>query len=163
MSDGDARERRLLERLRGAINLSRVQAVAGLVAAILSIGGSVWGYLKMTAPPDTGEMVTLVRDARTDRPVADATLEILTPKDALVTTVATPAGEGRRTLKQGTYRLRVSHPRYATETRQIQVLAGQTSELRVRLVPRTAAGASPVDEAARAVNQGVESIKKIFR
>jgi hypothetical protein len=85
----------------------------------------------------------------------------LTPKDALVTTVPSTGGEGRRQIKEGTYRLRVTHPRYATEVRQIQVVAGQTAEIRFRLAPRPSG--SPLAPAERAVNEGVEGLKKIFR
>jgi len=162
----------LLVRLRGHLSLSRAQTIFGLFAALLSIGGTVYGYLKVTSPPDTGELVTLVRD-RADKPIADAIVEVLTPKDVLVTsfTATEPTG-GRRTVKEGTYKLRVTHPKYASETRTVQVLAGQTSEVRFRLAPPAAArpapassagGSSPVDGATRAVNEGVESLKKIFR
>jgi len=152
----------LFVRLRGHLSLSRAQTIAGLLAAALSIGGSVYGYLRVTRPPDTGEMLTFVRD-RADKPVPDATIEVLTLKDALLMSFppAEPAG-ARRTLKEGTYRLRVSHPRLAPETRTVQVLAGHTSEIRVRLGPRAAA-AAPAGDAARVVTEGVESLKKIFR
>jgi hypothetical protein len=163
----------LLVRLRGHLSLSRAQTIFGLFAALLSIGGTVYGYLRVTSPPDTGELVTLVRD-RADKPIADAIVEVLTPKDVLVTsfTATEPTG-GRRTVKEGTYKLRVTHPKYASDTRTVQVLAGQTSEVRFRLAPPAAArpapasgaagGSSPVNEATRAVNEGVESLKKIFR
>jgi PEGA domain len=42
-------------------------------------------------------------------------------------------------MREGTYRLRVTHPRFGTEVRQIQVIAGQTTEVRLRLTPRAAA------------------------
>ena len=111
----EVRERGLLARLKGAISPSRAQAIAGLVAAFLSIGDSVYGYLKVTRPSATGELVTLVRD-RTDKPVADAMVEVLTGKDALVTSFTTAEATGaRRTLKEGTYRLRVTHPKFAPD------------------------------------------------
>ena len=152
----------LFIRLRGTLSLSRVQATLGIVAALLSIAGALYGYFRpgRTAPADQGEIVTIVQD-RAGKPVADATVEVLTPRDALVTTVPSSGGEGRRHIKEGTYRLRVTHPRYATEVRQIQVVAGQTAEIRVRLGPRPAA--SPLGPAERAVNEGVEELKKILR
>ena len=150
----------LFVRLRAHLSLSRAQTIFGLFAACLSIGGSVYGYLKVTRPPNTGEIVAFVRD-RADKPLTDATIEVLTPKDALVTSLkATEPTGARYTLKEGTYRLRVSHPKLASETRTVEVLAGQTSEIRFRLGPRAAAfpvpGAPPVSDA-------VESLKKIFR
>ena len=154
----------LFIRLRGHLSLSRVQATLGIIAALLSIGGFLWAHFRpgTTVPPDQGELVAIVQEAKSGKPVGDATVELLTPQDALVTTVPATGGEGRRQIKQGTYRLRVTHPRYATETRQIQVVAGQTAEIRVRLAPRAAAG-SPLSPAERAVNEGVEGLKKIFR
>jgi hypothetical protein len=159
---GDDTERPgLLLRIRGHLSLTRVQAVFGIVAALLSIGGALYGYLRPGRAPDTGEVVAIVQEAKSGKAVTDATVELLTPKDALVTTLATGA-EARRSMKEGTYRLRVTHPRYATEVRQIQVLPGQTAEIHVRLAPRPAA-ASPLSPAERAVNEGVEGLKKIFR
>ena len=150
----------LFIRLKGHLSLTRVQATLGIIAALLSIGGALYGYLRpgKTVSADKGEIVTIVED-RTGKPVGDAMVEVLTPKDALVTSLASTAGQAKRELKEGTYRLRVTHPRYATEVRQIQVVAGQSAEIRVRLAPR-AAPASPTE---RAVNEGVEGLKKIFR
>ena len=151
----------LLLRVRGHLSLTRVQAVFGIVAALLSIGGALYGYLRPGRAPDTGELVAIVQEAKSGKPVTEATVELLTPKDALVTTLAVSGNEARRQMKEGTYRLRVTHPRYATEVRQIQVLAGQTAEIHVRLAPRAAG--SPLTPAERAVTDGVESLKKIFR
>jgi hypothetical protein len=152
----------LLVKVRGHLSLTRVQATLGIVAALLSIGGGLYGYLRPSRAPDTGELVTIVREAKSGAAVTDATVELLTPKNALVATLPTANGEVRRPMKEGTYRLRVTHPRYATEVRQIQVLAGQTAEIRVSLAPRAAAG-SPLTPAERAVSEGVEGLKKIFR
>jgi hypothetical protein len=152
----------LLLRVRGHLSLTRVQAVFGLVAALLSIGGALYGYLRPGRPPDSGELVAIVQEAKSGRPVTDAVVELLTPRDALVTTMTLDGSQARRQTKEGTYRLRVTHPRYATEVRQIQVLAGQTAEIQVRLAPRAAAE-SPLAPAERAVNDGVEALKKIFR
>jgi Carboxypeptidase regulatory-like domain len=161
MSDESERPGLLL-RIRGHLSLTRVQAVFGIVAALLSIGGALYGYLRPGRAPDTGEVVAIIQEAKSGRAVTDATVELLTPKDALVTTLATTGAEARRSMKEGTYRLRVTHPRYATEVRQIQVLPGQTAEIHVRLAPRPAA-TSPLSPAERAVNEGVEGLKKIFR
>ena len=153
----------LFIRLKGHLSLTRVQATLGIIAALLSIGGALYGYLKPGKPvaADKGEIVAIVED-RSGKPVGDATVEVLTPKDALVTSLASAGGEAKRQLKEGTYRLRVTHPRYATEVRQIQIVAGQTAEIRVRLAPRAAG--SPLTPAERAVNEGVDTLrKKVFR
>lgn len=152
----------LFVRLRAHLSLSRAQAIFGLIAALLSIGGSVYGYLRVTRPPNTGELIAIVRD-RGDKPLPEATIEVLTPKDALVTSLsaANPAG-ARYTLKEGTYRLRASHPKLATETRTVQVIAGQTSEVRFRLAPRAAASPSVVPGTEQ-VGEAVETLKKIFK
>jgi len=151
----------LFVKLRAHLSLSRAQAIFGIIAAVLSIGGSVYGYLRVTRPPNTGELVAIVRD-RGDKPLPEATIEVLTPKDALVTSLraSDPAG-ARYTLKEGTYRLRASHPKLAAETRTVQVIAGQTSEIRFRLAPRAAA--SPTVPSTEPVGEAVETLKKIFR
>ncbi|HXD95733.1 MAG TPA: carboxypeptidase-like regulatory domain-containing protein [Candidatus Acidoferrum sp.] len=152
----------LMLRVRGHLSLPRVQAIFGLIAALLSIGGALYGYLRPGRAPHTGDLVAMVQEARSGKAVTDATVEILTPKDALVTTLGASSGEARSQMKEGPYRLRVTHPRFATEVRQIQVIAGQTTEVHVRLAPRPAA--SPLGPAERAVNEGVETLKKkVFR
>jgi hypothetical protein len=42
-------------------------------------------------------------------------------------------------MREGAYRLRVTHPRFGAEVRQIQVIVGQITEVRVRLAPRSPA------------------------
>jgi len=150
--------RRLIEALRAHLTLSRFHAIVGIIAGFVSISVGLYSYLHFSKPgaPVVGEIVAVVQDARTGKPVTDATVEILTLKDAVVTTL-TPGAEGqaRGRLKEGTYRLRVVHPRYVAEARQVQVVAGQTSEVRVKLVqPPPKAGA--LDEA-------VGAVKKIFK
>jgi hypothetical protein len=128
----------LLLRVRGSLSLSRVQAIFGLIAALLSISGALYGHLR-PGRADAGDLVAVVQDARSGRAVTDATVEILTPRDALVTMLGATTGQARSQMKEGPYRLRVTHPRFGTEVRQIQVIAGQTTEVRVRLAPRAAA------------------------
>ena len=164
----DEREMKgLLRRAKEILSLSRVQAILGIIAATLSIGGALYGYLRPAKPPTTGEITFVVQDAKTSKALSDATIEVLTGKDALVATLAATGGQARQSLKEGAYRLRVSHPRFATETRQVQVLAGQTQEIRLRLMPRAAATGGgqggALEGAGRAVDEGVEKVKKIFR
>ncbi|SRR5258706_7468050 len=152
----------LIVRVRGHLSLSRVQAIFGITAALLSIGGALYGYLRPGRAPHMGEVVAIVQDARSGKPVTDALVEILTPKDALVTTLPATTGEARSQMKEGPYRLRVTHPRLGPEVRQIQVIAGQTTQVQVRLGPRAAA--SPLTPAERAVSEGVDALKKkVFR
>jgi hypothetical protein len=165
---------RLFVRLRDSISLTGVRTGVLLIAASLSISGYVYGYLKAASSPTHGELLTVVRD-RGQTPLSDAHVEVLTPENAPVASfsAAAPPG-GSRVLKEGTYRLRVSHPKYVTETRMVQVIAGHTSEVRVKLGPRvvpppppaptaTAGAAVPVNDAKGFVGEGVDSIKKIFK
>jgi len=140
------------------------QSIVGLVAGLVSIAGAAYSVVRLWSPPvPRGQLVAVVVEARSERPVPEATVEILTRDDALVTSLT--AGEGGRvhsSLPEGTYRLRVNHPRFRTEVRQVRVMAGQTAEVRVGLA-RRASGTSPVDQAARAVNQGVGAVGRFFR
>ena len=66
----------LLLRVRGHLSLSRVQAIFGLIAALLSIGGALYGYLRPGRAAHTGDVVAIVHEARSGKPVTDATVEI---------------------------------------------------------------------------------------
>jgi len=155
--------------VRGHLSLTRLQGVCGTIAALLSIGGA-FGYMVPFQPKsDRGEVLAIVQEARSGKPVADATVELLTLQDALVTMVPPAAGAGsaKAPTKEGTYRLRVKHPKYSTESRQIYVLAGQTAQIQVRLSPRPAPPPpAPVASAPAAEpvqNSPYENIKKLFR
>jgi hypothetical protein len=170
-------------RLRGSISLNGVRTIVLLVAAALSVSGYVYSYFRTARMPTHGELLTVVRDAR-QTPVSDAQIEVLTlDHEALVTSFAAAAAPGGpRILKEGTYRLRVTHPKYLTETRMVQVIAGHTSEVRLKLAPRVVtpprprvrarpparpaperpAATSPLDDARRVVSEGVDSLKRIF-
>jgi hypothetical protein len=122
--------------VRDAISLAGVRTVVLLVAASLSISGYVYRYLRVASAPTHGELLTVVRD-RGRTPLSDAQVEVLSLENAPVASFAAadPPG-GPRLLREGTYRLRVSHPNYVTETRLVQVIAGHTSEVRVQLAKR---------------------------
>lgn len=136
--------------------------------------------------PTRGDVIAAAVDARTEKVIPDAILEVLTLQEALVTTL-TPdtGGRARHTIKEGSYRLRATHPRFNSEVRTIHVIAGNTADIRLRLSPRAArppvAGAPGVlgppspgtgtasgsgsssSEIGKAVDEGVNAVKKIFR
>lgn len=148
---------RLIEFVRTRVTLPRAHSVIGIIAGCLSITLGIYSYLHLGKPAVlvTGDVVAIVQDGRTGRPMSDATVEVLTLKDAVVTTLVPGAnGQARGKLKEGTYRLRVTHPRFVAETRQVQVVAGQISEVHVRLVPPAPPPKQgPVDEAVGAVKK----------
>ena len=149
---------RLVQLMRAHLTLSRFHAIVGIIAGFISISVGLYSYLHLStrAAPVTGEVVAIVQDARTGKPVPDAAVEILTLKDALVTTLTPGAdGQARGRLKEGMYRLRVIHPRFVAEARQVQVINGQTSEVHVKLL-QPAPKAGPVDGA-------VGALKKILK
>src|SRR5262249_61403814 len=117
------------------------------------------GVRSSEPPPRWGDGVAIVRGAKPERPISDATIETLTPQQALVTTLtAANRGQARQRLKEGPYRVRVSHPKFGAEVRQIVVQSGQTAEVRVLLTQR-AGGSSPIGEATHAGNEGVGAVK----
>ena len=127
---------RLPERIRTALTLTRFQALVGLTAGILSIGATVWGIVFATRPPvTTGEVVAIVLDARTEKPVPNAIVELGTPQGALISTLLAKEGLVRQTVKEGLYRMRVIHPKFGVEVRPVYVLAGHNQEIRVRVAP----------------------------
>ena len=121
--------------------LSRVQAVVGVLAGCLTIVGTLVSYTGLSKPPAPvqGEIVATVQLANNHKPLPNATVEILTAQDAIVTTLS-PESDGRitRKLKEGRYRLRVTHPNLIPETRFVEVYAGQQSQVRVAMMTRPA-------------------------
>jgi hypothetical protein len=117
------------------VPLPTVQAIVGVAAGALTIivtGGSLLG-LSYRAPVQ-GEVVASVITVRHRAPVRDATVEILTPAAAIVTTLnADDDGRIQYRLREGQYRLRVTHPRYLPDQKDIQVWAGQRADVRVAL------------------------------
>jgi hypothetical protein len=146
--------------------LSGAQSVIGLLAGIFSVVGGVYtGVQYLHRATDTGELVTVVHDARTDRPVIGPNVEVLGADDAIVTTLgAGDSGQLRTRLREGTYQVRVTHPRYAPDTRRVRVAAGHTAEVRVQLAPRGPGSGPPavVTGAARTVNEGVSAVRRLL-
>jgi Carboxypeptidase regulatory-like domain len=155
---------RFRKTIRQHASLHRFQALVGLLAGMLSISGAFYSYTRPLAPstPTTGEIVALVQVEHSSRPLTGATIEVVTVKDAaIVTTLLTENGRARQTLKEGIYRLRVTYPRFDPQVRQVLVLSGQTSRLRIGLVPH------PVpprpEEPKNPVSTGFGAIRRIFQ
>jgi hypothetical protein len=152
-------------RLLSGLSLSRFHTVIGTVAGLASIVGAGFSLVQFVRPANTGDLVAIVQTASSHRSVTDATIEVLTPENAIVATL-TPDSAGRVTqeLKEGVYVVRVSHPLYAAEVRRVQVMPRQTVEVRASL----RAGSSSPREGSpssieRAVNDGVGAVRRAFR
>jgi hypothetical protein len=107
--------------------------------------------------------VTTVQEAGSHRSITDATIEVLTSQDEIVATL-TPDATGRATrdLTEGSYVVRITHPRYAAETRRVQVLSRQTVEIRANLRTGSTA-ASPARSSSaveRAVDEGLRGTRR---
>jgi hypothetical protein len=146
------------QRVRSGASLSRIQAIVGTVAGVVSIAGAVASVTPFMRSANTGELVATVQDAASHRAVADATIEVLTAQNDVVATMS-PDSSGRatRNLKEGIYVVRVSHPRYASEIRRVQVMPRQTVEVRANL---RGGSSSPVE---RAIDNGVGAVRRALR
>ena len=139
-------------------SLSRVQSLVGTLAGIISICGAGFSLIHSNDSPNTGDLVAIVQSAGTRQIVPDATVEVLTTENALVTTLTSDAaGRAMQELKEGDYVVRVSHPRYAAEVRRIRVSRRQTVELRASLRPGSS---SPIEHA---VNGTVNAVRRALR
>jgi hypothetical protein len=134
------------------VNLSMFQTVVGLTAGAVSILGALLAVPNYFKPAiGKGEVVAVVVDAKTEKAVSNATVEILTLNNAVVTTVSSGFfGKASSTLEEGQYRIRVKHPKFGAEVRHVQVVSGQSAEVRVQL--RSGASA-PLNEAVNAVKR----------
>jgi len=139
------------------IPLSSVQAIVAITAGVLSaIGGAYSLWQHVMPAPTTGQVLAIIRESRSDKPVNSATVEILTPKNELVTTLtASEQGRLQHALKEGTF---------SAENRTVHVVLGQTAEVaEVRVELRQSAGGSmPLGEAVRTVDEGVGAVKRFF-
>jgi hypothetical protein len=154
--------RTFLRRLpRLNMKLSGVQTAVGLIAGVLSILGALQTMPSYFTPTvGRGGLVAVIVDAKTDKAVSEATVEILAPNNAVVTTRTSGYfGKASATLAEGEYRIRVSHPKYGAEVRTVQVLSGQSGEVRVRLRSGVSA---PLREAERIIGAGVNAVKRLF-
>ncbi len=146
------------EKAPGALrHFVHLQPAIAVLTGLVTLGGAAYSAIKYFAPTaDTGQIIAVVQDAKSGQAMADATIEILTPREALLATLK-PDSTGRLSyrVKEGTYGLRVSRKGYATLTREVQVTPGQPVEVTVQL--RTAGSpGSPLKQVGGAV-------KKIFR
>lgn len=121
------------------VSLSRFQTFVSLGAGIVSIIGALVAIPNFFKPaPGKGELVAIVQDAKKEKAVPDATIEILTPQGAVVTTLMPNSfGKASCTLDEGRFRVRVSHPRFGDEVRDVQVVSRRSTEVRVQLRPST--------------------------
>ena len=160
MSDG-GRSRMVVLRK----GVGRVRPIAGALAGLIVVGGFVGVFLMPSSPrPVAGDVVVIVRDARTKKPLPEATVEILNGGDAIVTTgISRDDGRVKRSVRGGDYTLRVTHPGFGPETRKVTASVGSTSAVHVALSPappvRDSAGAAPTD----AVSRVVGAVKKFLR
>jgi hypothetical protein len=114
------------------ISLSKVQTIVGLTAGLLSITFSLAALFRPAS--NKAELVALVQDGKTEKAVSDAMVEVLTPQDAVITSLK-PDGSGKARFKldEGRYRVRVSHPKYRSEVRDVQLVSKESTEVRLQL------------------------------
>ena len=150
---------RLIHFLRSYLTLPRTHSIIGIVAGCLSISLGLYSYLHLAKPaaPVVGDLVAVVQDARTGKPVNDATVEILTLKDAVVTTLVPGTGRPGAGQAEGRNLSPARHPS-AIHRRDASGAGDGGSDLRGAPAARPARApkAGPVDEA-------VGAVKKIFK
>jgi len=140
------------------VTLSRFQTFVGLAAGTISIVGAVLAVSSHFFTPTIGkgDLVAVVVDAKTEKAVSNATVEILTLNNAVVTTASSGFfGKANSTLAEGQYRLRVKHPKFGAEIRHVQIVSGQTAEIRIPLH-------SGVSAPLEAISDGVSAVKRLF-
>ena len=90
--------------------------------------------------------------------MSNATVEILTLNNAVVTTLNSGFfGKANSTLDEGQYRIRIKHPKFGAEARHVQIMSGQTAEIRVQLH-----SGPQLHEAIEAISDGVNAFKRLF-
>lgn len=161
-SHNPIRTTKLFGPFRWNASLSDFQAVVGLAAGLVSVGGALFTIPSFfqPPPPSKGQIVAVIEDGKTAKAITDARVEIFTPRNDLVTTV-TPNyfGKARQELEEGPYRLRITHPKYAAEIKHVVVVKGATAQVHVSM---RGGASAPLVEAERVVKESVGAIKRIF-
>jgi hypothetical protein len=142
-----------------SLSLHRVQAIVAVITGLVTIAVGLNSLAQHTASaPGSGEVVAVVQDAASTHSVPDATIEILTPKNVLVATL-TPdsAGRARQSLHEGRYVVRVKHPSYASDVRDIQVFPKQVIEIKASL---RAGSDQQLDHVKGTVGDGVRAVRR---
>jgi hypothetical protein len=127
------------------MSVSKLQTFVSLAAGLVSIAGALIAIPNFFKPAHgKGELVAIVQDAKTDKVMSDATIEILTAQGVLVTTL-TPNSSGKAscTLDEGRFRVRVSHPGFGGEVREVQVVSRESTQIRVQLRASTSSTSFP--------------------
>lgn len=141
--------------------LSRLETVIGVTTGLLSVGAALFGvgeYLK-APPPDKGQIVAIIEDVKTQKALSGATVEILTGKQTVLTSLTTNwFGRASHHLGEGQYQLRVRHPKFAAEVREVQVVSGQTTEIRVGL----RAGSGSLRQVERVIHEGIGAVRRLL-
>jgi len=140
------------------VNLSNFQTFVGLAAGTISIIGALLAVSNHFFTPTLGkgDLVAVIVDAKTEKAVSNATVEILTLNNAVVTTVSSGFfGKANSALAEGQYRLRVKHPQFGAEIRHVQIVSGQTAEIRI---PLHSGASAPLE----ALSDGVHAVKRLF-
>jgi len=137
-------------------HLSKFQTIVGLAAGIISIVGALLAAPNYFKPAvGRGDLVAVIVDAKTEKAVSNATVEILTLNNAVVTTLSSGFfGKANSTLDEGQYRIRITHPKFGAEVRHVQIMSGQTAEIRVALHSGPALH--------EAISDGVQAVKRLF-
>jgi Carboxypeptidase regulatory-like domain len=113
-------------------SLSRVQTIVGLTAGLLSISFSLAALLKPAS--NKAELVAVVQDGKTEKALSDAMVEVLTTEDAVISSMKPDwSGKARFNLDEGRYRIRVSHPKYHSEVRDVQLVSKEKTVIRLQL------------------------------
>jgi hypothetical protein len=123
--------------------------------------GGAFSIASASKAANTGQLVTSVRAAGSQRAVTGATVEVLTDKNALVATL-TPDAAGRAsgTLREGAYLVRITHPRYAAEVRRIEVQPHQTIEIKAALRSGASSTGGRTINVDRTVNRSFSAVKR---
>jgi hypothetical protein len=117
--------------------IASLQSVVSLLAGLASISGALYSAMQYVKPtPRTGEVLAVVRAAKTEAAPSGTTVEILTPQDTLVATLK-PNDDGRvrGVFEEGPYHMRATAPRFEPQTRDVQVRRGATAEVGFQLLP----------------------------
>lgn len=117
---------------------SLIKQIEMIVAILAGLATFIVGFytIKKELFKGKGTVVGVVRDFRSQNPIAEAKIEITDQSGQLLTTLKSGGnGEFTNELNEGSYIIKVIHPSYEPQIANINILRKETSKIEIALVP----------------------------
>lgn len=122
-----------------------IKKIETIVAILAGLATFIVGFysIKKDLFKGKGTIVGIVRDFKSQHPIAEVKIEVTDPSGQLITTFKSDRnGEFKEELKEGNYIIKVTHPSYDPQIANINITGKETSRIDLAHLPLQAKEAS---------------------